>query len=114
MADNKFDLNKLKDNVGGLVGSLKSMINPTGSTPNVDPDDALGLKIAKITTLIKQIADAQQEQVKNLNQCNELLNGAFHDIEALRNSIKAEKSATTVKPPEVATEKAVEDKEKSS
>lgn len=112
MSDNKFDLNKLKDNVGGLVGSLKSMINPTGSTPNVDPDDALGLKIAKITTLIKQMSDAQQEHVKNLNQCNELLNGAFHDIEALRNSIKAEKSATMAAPTEAVAEKPADEKEK--
>lgn len=100
MADSKFDLNKLKGNMGELVGSLKSMINPTGATPNVDPDDALGLKIAKITTLIKQLSDAQQEQVKNLNQCNALLNAAFQDIEALRNSIKAQKSAVVEKPAE--------------
>ncbi len=113
MADSKFDLNKLKDNVGGLVGSLKSMINPAGSTPNVDPDDALGLKIAKITVLIKQMSEAQHEHVKNLNQCNELLNGAFHDIEALRNSIKAQKPATAA-PIEVAANKPAEEEKKSS
>lgn len=111
MPDSKFDLSKLKDNVGGLVGSIKSMINPTGATPNVDPDDALGMKIAKLTTLMKQMVDAQESQVKNLNQCNALLNGAFQDIEALRNSIKAQKSAGST---ETATEKPAASEEKKS
>ena len=85
----KFDINKLKESAGDLMGSLKSMINPGASTPVVDPDDALGVKIAQITTLLKQMSDAQQEQVKNLNKTNELLNAAFQDIEALRAAKKA-------------------------
>lgn len=78
MADSKFDLNKLKDNVGGLVGSLKSMISPGGSIPTADPDDALGLKITQATTLLKQL--------------NDVLNGAFHDMQALRDSVKKQKA----------------------
>lgn len=93
MSDSKFDFNKLKDNVGGLVGSLKSMINPTGGTPTVDPDDALGLKIAQVTTLLKQMSDAQQEHIKNLNKVSELLNGTFQDIQTLRNKAISEKKA---------------------
>lgn len=93
MADNKFDMNKLKDNVGGIMGSIKSMINPAGQTPNVDPDDALGMKIAQLTTLVKQTADAQLEQAKNLAKMNELLNAAFQDIQTLRNDVKAKKAA---------------------
>lgn len=93
MADSKFDLNKLKDSMGGLVGSVKSMINPAGGTPNVNPDDALGVKIAQLTTLVKQLTDAQQEHVKHLAEVNKLLNAAFQDIEALRNSVKKEKAA---------------------
>ena len=91
MADNKFDLNKLKGNVGDLVGSLKSMINPAGGTPTMDPDDALGVKIAQIATLVKQMTDAQQAHVKNLAEMNKLLNTAFQDIEVLLNSVKKEK-----------------------
>jgi len=91
MAD--FDLSKLKDSMGGIVGNIKSMMNPTGGTPNVDPDDALGVKIAQIGTLVKQMTDAQQEHVKNLNKVHELLNAAFQDIEALRNSVKEKKAA---------------------
>ena len=84
MTDNKFDFTKLKDKAGGLMGSLKSMISPAGGTPSVDPSDALGLKIAEMTTLIKQLSDAQQEHVKKLHELNQLLNAAFIDIEALR------------------------------
>lgn len=89
MADNKFDLNKLKESAGGIMGSLKSMINPAGATPNVSPDDALGLKIAQLTTLVKQLSDSQQEHVKNLHKVNELLNAVFQDIEAFRAQTKA-------------------------
>ncbi|MCX7121026.1 MAG: hypothetical protein NTZ67_04540 [Gammaproteobacteria bacterium] len=99
----KFDMNKLKESAGGLMGSLKSMINPGGSTPDVDPDDALGVKIAQIATLIKQMTNAQQEQVRNLEKTNELLNAAFKDIEILRAEKKAEKAveqATEEKPEE--------------
>ena len=98
MAD--FDFNKLKENVGGLVGNLKTMINPAGGTPNVDPDDALGVKIAQMTTLIKQIVDAQQDHIKDLKKLNELLNGAFQDIEALRNNVKAKPADKEAPPPE--------------
>lgn len=94
MADNKFDMNKLKDNVGGIMGSIKSMINPAGQTPNVDPDDALGMKIAQLTTLVKQLSDAQQEHAKNLAKVNELLNSAFLDIQKLRGDVKEKKAAT--------------------
>lgn len=99
MTDNKFDFNKLKDNVGGLVGSLKSMINPAGGTPNVDPDDTLGMKIAQLTTLIKQISDTQHTQVKNLNKVNELLNGAFQDIQKLREELKADREKKAAENP---------------
>src|SRR3990167_9411469 len=98
MSDSKFDLNKLKGNMTGIVGSIKSMINPAGGTPVVDPSDALGMKIAQVTTLLKQMTDAQQEHVKNLAKVNELLNTAFRDIEALRAEKKAEKA---VEKPEI-------------
>ena len=93
MADNKFDFNKLKESAGDLMGGLRSMINPAAAVPAVNPDDALGMKIAQLATFIKQLTEAQQEQVKNFNKLNEMLNAAFQDIEALRNQIKTEKAA---------------------
>ncbi|OGT44164.1 MAG: hypothetical protein A3F13_06065 [Gammaproteobacteria bacterium RIFCSPHIGHO2_12_FULL_40_19] len=107
MAD--FDLSKLKGNVGGIMGSLKSMISPAGGTPNVDPDDALGLKVAQITTLTKQLIDAQQEHVKNLSKLNELLNGLFHDVQTLREEVHGvrEKKAAVTPSPSPSVEKPV-------
>ncbi|MCX7124596.1 MAG: hypothetical protein NTU49_02340 [Gammaproteobacteria bacterium] len=118
MSADKFDMNKLRESAGGIMGSIKSMINPGGNVPNVDPDDALGVKIAQITTLLKQMTDAQQEHVKDLAKTNELLNGAFKDIEMLRASIKAEKAAApkvevakpVEKPAETPAEKPTEEK----
>lgn len=105
MAD--FDLNKLKNNVGGLVGSIKSMISPAAGTPQVDADDALGLKIAQLTTLVKQLTDAQHEHVRNLERVNEMLNGIFHDIGTLRAETKVAKEAVPEKPVEAAATPAV-------
>lgn len=99
------DISKIKGNVEGFVGSLKTMINPAGSVPNVNPDDALGMKLAQIATLTKQLTDAQEEQVKNLKQLNQLINGVYQDIEALRVSCKAVKPAEAV---ETKVEKPVE------
>src|SRR3990167_9798245 len=110
MAD--FDLSKLKGNVGGIMGSLKSMISPAGGTPNVDPDDALGLKVAQLTTLIKQMTDVQQEQVKNLNKVNELLNGVFHDIQTLREEVHDAREKKVVEAPVVEAVKAAEPEKK--
>ena len=67
------------------------MINPSAGVPNVDPDDALGMKIAQLTTLVKQLMDVQQEHVKGLAKVNELLNAAFQDIQTLRGDVKNKK-----------------------
>ncbi|OGT51811.1 MAG: hypothetical protein A3E84_05430 [Gammaproteobacteria bacterium RIFCSPHIGHO2_12_FULL_42_13] len=98
MVENKFDFAKLKEKA---MGSIKSMMSPAGGTPSVNPNDALGLKIAEITTLVKKLSDEQQEHVRQLHQLNELVNGAFQDIEALRNQQKApaaQPAATTATP----------------
>ena len=106
------DLTKLKDNVEGIVGSLKTMINPAGAVPNVNPDDALGMKVAQVSTLVKQITDAQQEQVKNLAKLSDMLTGAFKDIEALRAECKAAKPPESVAAPAAAEVKEVKEEKK--
>lgn len=82
----KSDFNKLKEklDIGGIMGSLKSMINPSSGTPEVNPDDDLGVKIAQASTLLRQMAEAQQAQVKDLQKVNALLNAIFQDIQLLR------------------------------
>lgn len=78
----KFDLQ-------GIIGNVKSIISPAGNTPSPNPDDALGLKIAELSTLVQQLATDQAEQSKALTKVNKLLNGVFQDVEALRNPPEA-------------------------
>ena len=104
MAD-KFDLNS-------IVGSLKSMINPAGGVPVVDPDDALGMKVAQITTLLKQTSDAQTEQVKNINQVTQLLNAAFLDIQKLRDEVQGDRAKKAAEKPAEAVAKPTEPEKK--
>jgi len=88
---NKFDINE-------IFNSVKSIINPVTGTPDVDPDDDLGLKIAQASVLLKEMSAAQATHVKNLNKVNEMLNMIFQDIESLRKEVHADrknKGATT-------------------
>jgi hypothetical protein len=73
-----------KFDIQGIITNIKSIINPEGNTPNVNPDDAIGVKIAELSILVQHLATAQAEQVKELGRVNKLLNGLFSDIEALR------------------------------
>lgn len=61
------------------------MINPEGNTPQPDADDAIGTKIAQLSTMVQQLANAHAEQAKELHKVNKILNGLFKDIETLRN-----------------------------
>lgn len=98
------DLSKFKKfDVSGIVGDIKSMINPGGGTPNVDPDDDLGLKIAEITTLLTQMSDAQAEHVKNLQKVNQLLNIVFEDIKKLRDEVHGVREKKAAEQPTVTT-----------
>lgn len=86
----KFDFTK---QLKGLTDNLKSMINPGGGTANVDPSDAMGLKIAQATTLLTELSNAEKEQAKKFAELNGLMNGIFQDLQAIRNP-----KSTTEKP----------------
>ena len=90
MAD-KPDFNKLKNkfDLGAIVDNLKSMINPTSGTPDVDPDDDLGVKIAKVSVLLQEMVQHEQAHIKNMQELNVLLNFIYSDIELLRQSVKS-------------------------
>ena len=84
---NKLDL-------GGIVDSLKQVINPAGGTPDVDPNDALGVKLASISVKVQELMQAQTEVTKGLAEVNQLLNGIYADIEAIRKpTVKADEGA---------------------
>jgi hypothetical protein len=78
------DLTK-KIDFNGIVKGVKSMINPTGMTPDVDMNDPLGVKLAKISVLVQSIANIQAQQTKEFAQVNKLVNELYKDIETIRN-----------------------------
>ncbi|AKQ33559.1 hypothetical protein [Candidatus Coxiella mudrowiae] len=79
----KFDLQ-------GILNNIKSMISPEGSTPDVNPDDAISIKISELSLLTQQLAKTHAEQAKEFTRINRLLNDLFKDIEALRNPLETE------------------------
>ena len=91
----KFDLDK-------ILGGIKSMINPEGESPAVDPNDALGLKIAQLSALFQEMAKSHAELAKEFAKANEILNGLFKDLESVRGSEQGPKteSEPEEKPPE--------------
>lgn len=86
MSNKKPELSDLtkKFDFGNLVDSIKSLINPTAGTPEVDPSDAIGLKIAQLSVISQQLSKIAEEQTKEFNKLNSLLNGLYQDIERLR------------------------------
>lgn len=82
----KSDLSDLmkKFDIGGVIDNIKTMVNPAGGTPDVDPSDDLGLKVAEISTLLQEMAKVNQQQTKDLQKANQLLNALFKDVEVLR------------------------------
>ena len=92
----KFDIDK-------ILGGIKSMINPEGASPDVDPDDALGLKIAQLSALFQEMAKSHADLAKEFAKANEILNGLFKDLEAVRGQ-KATPKAEAKPSEEVAPE----------
>ncbi|OGT55068.1 MAG: hypothetical protein A3F17_08220 [Gammaproteobacteria bacterium RIFCSPHIGHO2_12_FULL_41_15] len=83
----KFDFN-------ALIGNIKAMINPTGSTPDPSPEDSIGLKIAELSVMVQELQQAYEEQGKQLNKINRLLNEVFQHLQDLR-AKEAEKANPT-------------------
>lgn len=73
----KFDLNS-------IVGGIKSLLNPE-ETPQVDPSDAIGTKIAQLSLMAQQMAKQHEQLAKDFSSANHLLNELYKDLEALRN-----------------------------
>lgn len=73
----KFDLDK-------ILSGIKSMIDPEGDSPEVDPNDALGLKIAQLSAVFQEMAKSHAQQAKDFTKANDILNGLFKDLEAVR------------------------------
>lgn len=96
-----------KFDITGIVDNLKSMINPGGSTPEVDPSDAIGLKLAELSTLSQEVAKQHAELAKDFQKMNQLLNGIYKDLEQFRNP-----PAATEEKPDAKTEEKMPEEEK--
>ena len=88
----KFDLDK-------ILGGLKSMINPESAIPEVDPDDAVGMKIAQLSAIFQEMAKTHADLAKEFSSANDILNSLYKDIEKIRasKSTKKSKAKTTSK-----------------
>lgn len=71
-----------KIDLDSIVKNVKQMINPTGQTPQAEAGDALGIKLAKLSTSIQLVAQIQAEQTKEFAKINKLANEIFEDIQA--------------------------------
>ena len=75
---------KNKLNLQGIIGDIKSMISPTGNTPDPAPSDKLGLDLAKLSVMIQDLQAVQLEQAKKLGEVNALFNAVYQSLEAMR------------------------------
>lgn len=73
-----------KLDLDSIVKNVKQIINPTGQTPQPGEGDALGIKLAKLSTSIQLVAQIQAEQTKEFAKINQLANEIFGDVQAMR------------------------------
>lgn len=81
------DITKKLD-FGGIVKSIKSIINPEIPSP-ADASDDIGVKIAEIRLLIQKVVTAQEQTTNDIAQIQILINGLEMDVNVLRNPIEA-------------------------
>ena len=73
----KFDFNS-------IVGGIKSLLNQESETPQADPSDAIGVKIAQLSLMTQQMAKTHEQLAKDFTSVSHLLNELYKDLEALR------------------------------
>ena len=73
-----------------IVKNVKSLINPTAQTPQANPDDAVGVKLAQLSASIQLVANIQVQQTKEFAKINKLAN----EIHALLGKQPADEAPT--------------------
>ena len=99
----KFDLNS-------IVGGIKSLLNQESETPQVDPSDAIGAKIAQLSLMTQQMAHTHDQLAKDFTTASHLLNDLYKDLEALRNPPASKPGSGPTTPPESSGEEPPADK----
>lgn len=90
----------------GLITNIKTMINPTANTPDPDPENAMGIKLAELSVMVQQLQANYIEQGRQLAKVNKLFNEVYQELEKCQqkdavNEVSSEKSD----PENVETEK---------
>ena len=88
MMRKKINLNKIVDSIAELVDSDKPL---TGA----DLNDALGQKLKVISESLTTMQAHQEQQVKDLDKVNQLINDVFVDIKSLRNEFETQAETDT-------------------
>jgi len=76
-----------KLNLPGLMKSVRSMINPEGRTPKPEAGDAWGEKFERLSIILQQMMHVHEEQAKELEEANQLLNEIFVSVNAAKKEI---------------------------
>ncbi len=85
---------KNKLNLQGIIGDIKSMISPAGNTPDPDPSDAIGIKLAKLSVMVQELQAAQLEHSKKLGEINVLFNEVYQHLQAAKVADNTKASVT--------------------
>lgn len=93
----KFDLNS-------IVGGIRSLLNAEVETPQADPSDAIGTKLAQLSLMMQQMAQTHEQLAKDLAAATHLFNELYKDLEALRKPPEMKPSEHVAKEPEVKPE----------
>ena len=96
MAINFSDLAKKMD-IQGLVKNVKSMVSPSGQTPQpTDSNDVVGIKMAELSLALQELSKTYADQAKKLDHANALLN-EVHGLLKAQNNTPKEPAASTEK-----------------
>lgn len=98
----KPDLSELtkKFDINSIVGGIKSLLNQEVETPQADPSDAIGTKLAQLSLMTQQMAKAHEQLAKDFAAATNLFNELYKDLEALRRSpeVKADEHPAKTEP----------------
>lgn len=74
--------------LSGFVDNVKSIISPTGSTPDPEEGDKIGHQLAELSLLIQDMAQVNAEQTKRMSDINKLFNEMFEELKAEREELE--------------------------
>ena len=63
-----------------IVGKLRKMVDPLAETPEPEPGDDLGEKLAELRGVLDEVTAAQDEHTRKLNYAKCLINQIFEEV----------------------------------